>query len=139
MEVELVVLEGRDKGREIRLPTTLFVIGRSQECHLRLLSRLVSHLHCAVAQWSGRVLLRDLKSTNGTYLNGEPVKGEVIVHDGDALQVGRFAFTFRIPAAAGDSGRHQPSHGNEGGCFLQSPADSAVPALCDQTLRRPAS
>ncbi len=89
MEVKLLVLEGKHKDREIPLPETIFLIGRDKQCHLRPHCQLVSKLHCAIAAWAGKVRVRDLKSRNGTFLNGQPVQGEVLVGDGDRLQVGR--------------------------------------------------
>ena len=86
MEVKLVVLNGKHKDREIPLPSTIFLIGRDRQCHLRPHCPLVSKLHCAIAPWAGRVRVRDLKSRNGTFLNGQPIDGEVLVGDGDRLQ-----------------------------------------------------
>ena len=96
MEARLVVLDGKQKGREIPLPETIFLIGRDPQCHLRPHCPSVSKLHCAVAAWAGRVRVRDLKSRNGTFLNGQPVHGEAAVRDGDQLQIGTLSFSFWI-------------------------------------------
>ena len=73
MEVRLIVREGKSRGRDIPLPSTIFVIGRGQQCHLRPHCRLVSKLHCAIARWAGKVVVRDLKSSNGTYINNHRI------------------------------------------------------------------
>jgi pSer/pThr/pTyr-binding forkhead associated (FHA) protein len=99
MEVRLVVLDGVHKDREIPLPETIFLIGRDRQCHLRPHCQGVSKLHCAIAAWAGKVRVRDLKSRNGTYVNGRRVHGEVAVEDGDQLQVGSLVFGFRIKNA----------------------------------------
>jgi pSer/pThr/pTyr-binding forkhead associated (FHA) protein len=96
MEVKLLVETGPARGRVIPLPTTVFTIGRGSKCHLRPLSLEVSKLHCAIACWAGKVSVRDLKSVNGTFVNGERVEGEVRIKDGDHLQVGPLTLTFRI-------------------------------------------
>lgn len=96
MEVRLVVLLGEHQGREIPLPETIFLIGRNRQCHLRPHCREVSGLHCAIAAWAGKVRVRDLKSRNGTLLNGQPIQGEVEAHDGDELRIGTLVFAFRI-------------------------------------------
>ncbi len=106
MQVELAVLVGKHKGQKITLPLTQFVIGRDPNCHLRPVSPEVSKFHCAIARSGPRVLLRDLKSTNGTYLNGERITGTVRVKNGDVLAVGPLKFLFQIteedePAPAG--------------------------------------
>jgi len=96
MKVELVVLEGNHKGRPIPLPETIFLIGRDSQCHLRPHCRLVSQLHCAIAAWAGKVRVRDLKSRNGTFVNGQRIVGEVPVEHGDKLSVGSLQFAFRV-------------------------------------------
>jgi len=96
MEAKLIVLEGKHRDREIPLPETIFLVGRDRQCHLRPHCELVSKLHCAIAAWAGKVRVRDLKSRNGTYLNGKLIDGEVVVNDGDRLQVGALVFAFWI-------------------------------------------
>lgn len=101
MEVKLIVASGRAKGRAIPLPETMFVIGRGQQCHLRPHCRLVSKLHCAIACWAGKVVVRDLKSSNGTFINGTRVRVEARVQNGDLLQVGTLQFVFEVQANRG--------------------------------------
>jgi pSer/pThr/pTyr-binding forkhead associated (FHA) protein len=96
MEVTLVVTEGSARGRAIPLPATVFTIGRAPRCHLRPHSRSVSKFHCAIARWAGKVAVRDLRSANGTFVNGRRVEGEVCIQDGDTLAVGPLRFVFRI-------------------------------------------
>ncbi len=96
MEVKLQVAQGKAKGREIPLPPTVFLIGRGSQCHLRPHCQLVSKLHCAIACWGGKVVVRDLKSVNGTFINDERITGEARIRDGDTLRVGSLSFTFRV-------------------------------------------
>lgn len=96
MQTSLRVMVGKQKDREIPLPGTLFVIGRDPLCHLRPHSNLVSRRHCAIACWGGRVLVRDLKSANGTFLNQQKITTQVEVRDGDKLDVGDLSFCVQI-------------------------------------------
>jgi pSer/pThr/pTyr-binding forkhead associated (FHA) protein len=96
MQASLVVLAGKQKDRKIPLPETLFIIGRDPLCHLRPHSNLVSRRHCAIACWGERVLIRDLKSANGTFLNHERITRQVEVQDGDLLEVGDLSFSCQI-------------------------------------------
>ena len=96
MQASLRVMVGKQKDREIPLPGTLFVIGRDPLCHLRPHSNLVSRRHCAIACWGGRVLVRDLKSANGTFLNEQKITTQVEVRDGDKLDVGDLSFAVQI-------------------------------------------
>lgn len=102
MEVKLVVLVGKAKGREIPLPASQFIIGRGAKCHLRPRSELVSKLHCAIGRSAGYVIVRDLKSSNKTFVNDEPISGSVRVNDGDILGVGPLRFQFAIAEPAED-------------------------------------
>ena len=97
MEVKLVVIEGKGKGREIPLPASQFIIGRSSRCHLRPHSEQVSKVHCAIGRKPGnRVVVRDMKSRNKTYINGMPISGTITVNDGDILGIGPLQFRFAI-------------------------------------------
>jgi pSer/pThr/pTyr-binding forkhead associated (FHA) protein len=96
MQATLLVLAGKQKGRKIPLPGTLFIIGRDPLCHLRPHSNLVSRRHCAIACWGERVLIRDLKSANGTFLNHGRIARQVEVQNGDLLEVGDLSFSFQI-------------------------------------------
>lgn len=96
MEARLVVLVGKHKGRVIQLPRTQFVIGRDKSCHLRPASPEVSKFHCALARSGPALFVRDLKSTNGTWVNGKRIKGTVRLKDGDVLQVGPLKFLVQI-------------------------------------------
>lgn len=101
MEAKLVVLDGNQKGKEIPLPETVFVIGRDARCHLRPHCPSVSKLHCAIASWAGLVKIQDLKSRNGTLLNGTRISGEAAAKNGDRLQIGTMNFEFRIQVLSG--------------------------------------
>ncbi|MBS0262677.1 MAG: FHA domain-containing protein [Planctomycetes bacterium] len=92
LEVELRVLEGRQQGKSIPLTVRQFLIGREQDCHLRPNSELVSRHHCVFITDEFSVRLRDLGSTNGTFVNGERLQGQVVLKPGDRVIVGKLAF-----------------------------------------------
>jgi pSer/pThr/pTyr-binding forkhead associated (FHA) protein len=139
MEVSLIVLEGKQKGREVPLPETIFLIGRDRQCHIRPHCELVSKLHCAIAAWAGKVRLRDLKSKNGTFLNGQPVRGEVVVDNGDRLQVGTLIFEFRIKREEETPILAPPPKDHvEVDWLLESPGDSGVLSPGQETAVLPA-
>ena len=108
MEVKLVVVEGRGQGREIPLPASQFIIGRSSRCHLRPHSEQVSKVHCAIGRKPGnRVVVRDMKSRNKTYINRVPITGTVTVKDGDILGIGPLQFRFAIDAETSAQPLHE--------------------------------
>jgi len=108
MEAKLKVLVGQAKGREIPLPASQFIIGRDSVCHLRPHSSLVSKFHCAIGRnAAGDVVVRDLKSSNKTYVNNQPISGTVPAADGDLLGIGPLQFQLIITEDA-DPPTRQP-------------------------------
>ncbi|MDR3622544.1 MAG: FHA domain-containing protein [Paludisphaera borealis] len=88
-KVWLRVEYGGSKGRMIAVAGNSFVVGRDPGSHLRLVSPHVSKRHAAVEIRGARVFLRDLGSTNGTILNGEPLRAaEAELHSQDKILIG---------------------------------------------------
>lgn len=100
MSVWLVVVQGRPEGMEIPIPLPQFLIGRDPRCNMRPASESVSKLHCAIIQRDEGVFVRDMKSTNGTFVNNDRIEGEVLVKDGDLVRVGPLVFALKIRATA---------------------------------------
>ena len=100
MKLHLVVLTaGKSEGKAIPITLSQFLIGRDPQCHLRPASAVISKRHCAVLTRGEQVFLRDFDSTNGTFLNEQPVKGEVELHNNDELKVGPLLFRVRLEAS----------------------------------------
>ncbi|HYM56356.1 MAG TPA: FHA domain-containing protein [Solirubrobacteraceae bacterium] len=70
------------------------VLGRSEEADIRLEDSFASTSHARLAPHGDVVVLEDLGSTNGTYLNGEPLRGPQPLHAGDKIRIGDSEFTF---------------------------------------------
>lgn len=101
MKVSLMVLtEGKASGKAIPITLSQFLIGRDPQCQLRPASAVISKRHCAILIKNGTVLVRDFDSTNGTFVNDEPVKGQREVHQGDQLRVGPLTFQVTIEGTA---------------------------------------
>jgi pSer/pThr/pTyr-binding forkhead associated (FHA) protein len=62
----------------------------------------VSRRHCRLVQKDGFVVIEDLKSINGTYVNGVPVSGAQAIRPGDAVEVGplRFIVGYELTSSA---------------------------------------
>lgn len=63
------------------------VIGRTHDCHIVLSDKTVSRRHAIITVEGDQIWLRDLDSTNGTYIEGEPVRSRRI-HSGDRIGFG---------------------------------------------------
>ena len=75
-------------------------IGRGREADVMLDDEKVSRVHCGVALRNGNYYLKDLKSRNGTHLNGEEVE-EAQLNPGDHIRVGSTVITFDAARRAG--------------------------------------
>ena len=100
MDVKLVVASGSRAGQAISVNLPKFFIGRAEDCHLKPKSELISRYHCAIlTEEGGYVAVRDMKSKNGVFVNGERVVGEKEVKTGDKFVVGPLEFVFQISVA----------------------------------------
>jgi pSer/pThr/pTyr-binding forkhead associated (FHA) protein len=100
MRITLVVQGGQLDGRALVIHRLPFVIGRTEDCHLRTASPLISKRHAEILARDGRLLVRDLGSRNGTLVNGERVTGEAQLLDGSTLEIGPLNFLVRLTGAA---------------------------------------
>jgi predicted component of type VI protein secretion system len=96
LQAKLKVVGGRHHGKIIPLATRKFLIGREQDCHLRPNSELVSRHHCALWVDDFSVRVRDLGSTNGTFVNNQRVRGELVLEAGDHIRVGKLDFELLV-------------------------------------------
>ena len=103
MKIVLVVATGVYAGREIAIAGNQFVIGRDEDCNLRPASPAISKKHCAVFYKAGEPFVKDLGSTNGTFLNDEPVEGDRALVAGDRVRVGPLDITVKAAVTASDS------------------------------------
>lgn len=76
------------KAMTLTFPELEVLIGRDKNCDLALDHDTVSGRHARLRSISGTYLLRDLNSTNGTTINGEPVRDQAVVKPGDVLGMG---------------------------------------------------
>jgi pSer/pThr/pTyr-binding forkhead associated (FHA) protein len=109
MKVKLRALQGDDAGKEFRIPTSVCLIGRSKECHLRPRSEAVSRRHCEILVEGENVIVRDLGSKNGTFINGERIQTEdvAVLRTGDKLRIG--PLRFEVVIDSGVPGEKKPA------------------------------
>ena len=76
-------------NRESRTLTDgTYMIGRNPSCQIRFDFPDVSERHAVLTVRDGRAVVEDLHSANGTYVNGEPIDGAVVLDSGMVVQVG---------------------------------------------------
>lgn len=87
------------RSTKARIDEFPFIIGRNASCNLTVESGRVSREHAEIVRHGTGYLIRDLRSTNGVYINGEQIDEHVLV-DGDTVAIADFEFDFHCPSAA---------------------------------------
>jgi len=85
--MRLLITNGVQQGRVLQLKPGVNRVGRSIDNHLQLPDPSVSSVHCELIYSDAGVMVRDLHSTNGTFIEGEPIQ-EAMVEAGQMLQLG---------------------------------------------------
>ena len=97
----LVVLTEGYTGRAYDLKVEKTTIGRVEDNAFQIPDASVSSHHCEVILQGEDVLIRDLNSTNGTFINNEPVTGEAVLKSSGMLRLGNIELRLETaPAAA---------------------------------------
>jgi pSer/pThr/pTyr-binding forkhead associated (FHA) protein len=78
--------------REISIQGKEFLIGRGNDCDLRLRDPNISRHHCMIRVRTDEVTLFDLGSVNGSYVNGTRVISQVVLKSGDEIRLGEHRF-----------------------------------------------
>lgn len=86
-ELILEIVEGHDAGRQAQLADSV-EIGRDASTNLSLDDDQASRRHARVSAQGDLAVVEDLGSTNGTYVNGQPIEGPRAVRPGDRIRVG---------------------------------------------------
>ncbi len=92
----LIVIYGHDLGRRVHVGTEPLIIGRSPQCEVHIDQESISRNHCRIRFHEGDFRVRDLESTNGTYVNDDLVADEGRLRHGDQLKVGRTIMKFIV-------------------------------------------
>ena len=82
-----LVLQGPDKGRSLKADDDVMLLGRSSD-QVPLTDNTVSRRHAELRREEGRLVLYDLNSVNGTYLNGVRVSKPSTLKHGDQIRIG---------------------------------------------------
>ena len=129
----LLVLQGPDKGRRFELPDATTLVGRESR-QLPLTDNTVSRRHCElIYNETGEWVLRDLGSSNGSYVNGMRIVGKHGLKLGDQVRVGRTLMVFGSqPGISRATGGNVRLSGEESG--MDSAIMAAIPANEDSMV-----
>ena len=96
-------LEPRDSLRHFPIDEPDYSVGRKSGCSIRLQFKTVSGRHATLSVRDGVLFLRDLDSTNGTYVNGERIRGEVAIDEEDLIHFAEAPFRVLRQSPTGQS------------------------------------
>jgi hypothetical protein len=86
--LRLVVNSGPHAGRAFDLPLGELIIGREEGSQIQLDDPKVSHVHAMMRLRGANVTIEDLRSTNGTVVNGVLIERQTPLAPGDRIEVG---------------------------------------------------
>ena len=115
MEINLVMFKPDGRRKDIPLSGSTTIIGRGEECDLRVPLLSVSRHHCQVSIECVELKVKDLGSSNGTYVNSSRID-EAALQAGDRLAVGPIVFTVQIDSLPSDIEPAEAPAGAAGGC-----------------------
>ena len=86
---------GHDAGMIYDLDSQL-VVGRGEQAEIRIDDPFASSRHARIYEQGNSVVIEDLGSTNGTYLNEELLESPRPLHPGDRVRIGESEFSFEV-------------------------------------------
>jgi len=85
-----------EESVSLRFIAPEIIIGRDPACDLVLEDSTVSAKHTRLSFRQGQWWVEDLRSTNGTYLNQEPITSSLVITSGDEIRCGQVALTITV-------------------------------------------
>jgi pSer/pThr/pTyr-binding forkhead associated (FHA) protein len=96
MDIALILLKKDGTKKVFPVHSKAVVLGRREDCDFCIPLHVVSRRHCQLSQELDSLKVRDLKSSNGTYINGIKIEAETDAKAGDRIQIGPLTFTLQI-------------------------------------------
>jgi pSer/pThr/pTyr-binding forkhead associated (FHA) protein len=116
MQVVLAMFKCDGERRSFSVVREMTVIGRREDCDLRIPVGDVSRKHCRLVMEEESIRIEDLGSSNGTYVNSQRVQ-EAVLQPGDRIQVGPVQFIIQIDGEPPEDQMHLP---------VDAPADASA-------------
>ncbi|HEX8342899.1 MAG TPA: FHA domain-containing protein [Tepidisphaeraceae bacterium] len=131
MNVVLVMFRENGDRRSFSLTRDVTVIGRREDADFRIPLTDVSRKHCRLVKEGNYLVVEDLGSANGTYLNGQRVT-DAELNPGDTLQIGPVQFLVQIDGLPHDE--ELPSHNTMAGRAVALGAADGVGTMAAPSL-----
>lgn len=116
MQYDLLFASGDSVGSTVIVgDNQRLVLGRSRDSNIQINDQMVSRRHCEIANYGDGLSIFDLKSWNGTYVNGTRITGVTPLRSGDRISIGKNVVEVqRTPARRGNNGRIGPRLDTDG-------------------------
>jgi pSer/pThr/pTyr-binding forkhead associated (FHA) protein len=125
MRAQLIPLDGTVA---IEIVKDLTLVGRREDCDLRLQHKSISKLHCVIVKTDGLLFLRDLGSTNGTRVNGQRVRRAALLPN-DELAIAGHKFRVLLGPEEAAPGHERHTHQLEVEELANLPGQLAAPPV----------
>ncbi|MDH4137427.1 MAG: NBR1-Ig-like domain-containing protein [Anaerolineae bacterium] len=99
--ITLTVQKGPQRGQRFSVAKDSIILGRVRGSDVVISDPEVSRRHASITWERGQPVIRDLGSTNGTFVNGVRITGPQALRDGDTIGLGKVQLGFQCPAVAG--------------------------------------
>ncbi|HEY9716682.1 MAG TPA: FHA domain-containing protein, partial [Trichormus sp.] len=129
--LNLLVLQGPEKGRRFELPDAPTLIGRESP-HFPLTDSAMSRRHCKLEPVEGKWMLVDLGSVNGTHVNGVRIDERIVLRFGDQIRIGNTLLMFGGQPGVSHAARQTVSLGGDES--MNSTIMETIPATEDSTM-----
>ncbi|HEY4716007.1 MAG TPA: FHA domain-containing protein [bacterium] len=98
IKASLVMIEGESENKRFAMTESPIFIGRDKGMDIFMEDKSLSREHAVIFFYDGRFYIRDLKSTNGTMVNGKRID-QTSLNFRDVVQFGKVAFKFYLEQA----------------------------------------
>jgi predicted component of type VI protein secretion system len=126
VEISLVIVQANGRTQEMPVRKQRMLFGRKEDCQIRIPVSSVSREHCELRVEGEKAVVRDLGSSNGTYVNGERVQEQQLAA-GDLVAIGPAVFVVRFDG--------QPAEINAAEAFVRGAAPTPVAAAAPPKAR----
>jgi pSer/pThr/pTyr-binding forkhead associated (FHA) protein len=96
MDVVLILFKKNGSRKTFSLRDDTMIIGRHDDCDLRIPLKDVSRKHCQINRNNDSLKIRDLGSRNGTFINGKRINEETVAQAGDYITILPLTFLLQI-------------------------------------------
>ena len=85
--IKLYMMDGSDEGQSFDLKTDIVYVGRSPDNHIQMKDKFISRKHIRILKKGDKYFIEDLKSKNGTFVNGQQIRPGVEHEVGEGVPI----------------------------------------------------